>query len=120
MSIIAGDFNFTDGWAEDKAISSYIDVWKTGKKHFSKWSNEEMRELGYTMPPTTQFPPWRPDHIIYKCKNQQNNLGENEIGIIGDFTIPPFEEDHFTKIASDGLVRTPSDHFGLISKISLP
>ena len=68
MSIIAGDFNFTDGWEENKSIATYTDVWKTGKRHFSKWANEEMKEVGYTMPPSTQFPPWRPDHIIYKTK----------------------------------------------------
>jgi hypothetical protein len=40
MSIICGDFNFSDGWAEDKAISDYTDVWKVGKRTFSQWSNE--------------------------------------------------------------------------------
>lgn len=40
MSIIAGDFNFTDGWEENKSITTYTDVWKTGKRHFSKWANE--------------------------------------------------------------------------------
>lgn len=70
MSVIAGDFNFSDGWEEDKAIKSYKDVWKLGKRHFSVWANEEMKEVGYTMPPSPKFPPWRPDHIIYRSKNE--------------------------------------------------
>ena len=71
MCIIAGDFNFSDGWKEDKAISSFTDIWKTGVKHFSKWANEEMRDTGFTMPTTERFPAWRPDHIVYKYKNKQ-------------------------------------------------
>jgi hypothetical protein len=43
MSIVAGDFNFSDGWPEDKQIKHYTDVWKVGKRTHSKWSNEEMR-----------------------------------------------------------------------------
>ena len=39
MSIIAGDFNFSDGWEEDKSIKSYKDIWKSGKRHFSQWAN---------------------------------------------------------------------------------
>jgi hypothetical protein len=119
ISIIAGDFNFNDGWPENKAIKDYTDVWKVGKRTYSKWTNEEMRELGYTMPPTKRYPPWRPDHIIYKCKGKEAQ-GKHEIAIIGDFTVPPFEEEHYSKVAQDDLVRTPSDHFGLISKIFLP
>lgn len=78
-----------------------------------------MKETGYTMPPTGRFPPWRPDHVIYSSKKQtQPQL--NEIAIVGDFTLPPFEHEHYTKIATDGCVRTPSDHFGLNTKIHLP
>jgi hypothetical protein len=43
MSIIAGDFNFSDGWPENKALKNYIDVWTVGKRAFSQWANEEMR-----------------------------------------------------------------------------
>lgn len=71
------------------------------------------------MPPTTRFPPWRPDHIVYRS-NYTKLIGQHEIGIIGDFTLPPYEEEHYSKLAQDGIVRTPSDHFGLISKIYIP
>jgi endonuclease/exonuclease/phosphatase family metal-dependent hydrolase len=39
MSIIAGDFNFSDGCPEDEAIKDYVDVWKVGKRTFSQWAN---------------------------------------------------------------------------------
>jgi hypothetical protein len=39
MTFIAGDFNFSDVGEENAAIASYIDVWKTGKRYFSKWAN---------------------------------------------------------------------------------
>lgn len=41
MFIIAGDFNFSDGFQESKAIHQYVDVWATGKKTWSKWATEE-------------------------------------------------------------------------------
>ena len=40
MSLIAGDFNFSDGWAEDKSLTEYEDVWKSGKRNFSPWATE--------------------------------------------------------------------------------
>lgn len=69
LSIIAGDFNFGDGWVENKKIADYVDVWKRGKRHFSKYANEEMKDTGFTMPTNTRFPSWRPDHVIYKIKS---------------------------------------------------
>ena len=68
MSIIAGDFNFSDGWKEDKAIEGYVDVWKKGKRYESQWVTEEQRKTGFTMPTNKRFPAWRPDHIIYRSK----------------------------------------------------
>ena len=44
---------------------------------------------------------------------------EGEIEIVGDFTITPFEHEHFDKIGDDDKVRTPSDHFGLIATLPL-
>lgn len=78
-----------------------------------------MKQLGYTMPPTNRFPAWRPDHVIYKMKKKIQKKDQDEIGIIGDFTVPPYEDEHFSKIAVDHQVRTPSDHFGLICKINI-
>lgn len=28
MTLIIGDFNFSDGWAENKCLTEYQDVWK--------------------------------------------------------------------------------------------
>lgn len=45
LSIVAGDFNFGDDeWGDNKkemeAISIYEDMWKKGKRYFSKWATE--------------------------------------------------------------------------------
>jgi hypothetical protein len=77
--------------------------------------------MGYTMPPNPHSPAQRLDHIIFNTKKSQySNLIQNEIAIIGDFTIPPYEHDHYSKVTIDFYVRTPSDHFGLLSKIIIP
>ena len=39
--------------------------------------------------------------------------------IVGNFTVNPYEGDNFSAIENDNIVRCPSDHFGLIAKISL-
>jgi len=44
---------------------------------------------------------------------------KDEISIIGNFTIYPFEQEKYQLVEKDNLVRTPSDHFGLLSKIYL-
>ena len=44
------------------------------------------------MPTNTRFPCWRPDHVIYKSKVKKEGDRNDEIEIIGDFTVPPFEE----------------------------
>ena len=68
LSIIAGDFNFTNGWEENKAIETYTDVWKIGKQFFSQWAQDKQKESGYTMPMNRKYPAWRPDHVIYRWK----------------------------------------------------
>ena len=75
MSIIAGDFNFGDGAEENKTIEEYVDVWKMGKRHESKWATEEQKRTGFTMPEGRRYPAWRPDHIIYRSnlkKGEEN------------------------------------------------
>lgn len=71
MTIIAGDFNFSDEGEENAAISHYCDLWKTGNKHFSKWATEEMKTSGFTMPANPHSPALRLDHIIFKTKANQ-------------------------------------------------
>jgi hypothetical protein len=41
------------------------------------------------------------------------------MGIMGDFTIPFYEKDHYSHIFHDFVVRTPSDHFGLLAKLTI-
>ena len=64
---------------------------------------------------TPKFDPWRPDHIIVRGRNTKNT----QIEIIGNFTVPPYEADKVSKISLDGVVRTPSDHMGLICQTRL-
>lgn len=70
------------------------------------------------MPQTVKFPPWRTDHILCKLPKQVD-LSQAQIHKIGEFTIPPFENEKIAQIGADNIVRTPSDHFGLISWVPL-
>ncbi len=75
------------------------------------------------MPRTDRFDEWRPDHIILKSNSKKRDEFINDvrfdIGIVGNFTIPPHESYKLTDIAKDNIVRCPSDHFGLFCKISI-
>ena len=53
------------------AISIYEDMWKKGKRHFSKWATEAQRERGFTMPTNRKFPCWRPDKVLYRFKDKR-------------------------------------------------
>lgn len=53
-------------------------------------------------------------------RNKGNQLkGEHEIAVIGDFSLEPQHNSSIYDVKEDGIVRTPSDHFGLFAKISL-
>lgn len=68
---------------------------------------------------TNNFAAWRPDHIMIH-RNKGNQLkGEHEIAVIGDFSLEPQHNSSIYDVKEDGIVRTPSDHFGLFAKISL-
>ena len=119
MHIIAGDLNFSDGWKENTAIQNYNYLWKHGKRYFSAFSTPQEKESGFTMPKTKRFKEWRPDHVIHHTKDKKEEQKQDQIEIIGDFTVKPFEKEHFNDIYKDNQIRTPSDHFGLITKIYL-
>ena len=63
-----------------------------------------------------EYDRWRPDHVL--CKLPVSLEGAS-IEKIGEFTIPPFEKEGVKKIEEDGIVRSPSDHFGLYAVIPL-
>ena len=66
MSIIAGDFNFS----QNKSYSDYVDIWKTGKIYKTKRQQDTDQKgseiSSFTMPKTNKYDSWRPDHIIFK------------------------------------------------------
>lgn len=99
-----GDFNFDSRLGkEEKAIpKEWEDIYLTAHKN-----------VGLTMPNTNKFTGWRPDRMLFKSKN----YSPEQIEIFGNFTIPPFEADKLEDIQNDGVVRTPSDHFGLTALI---
>ncbi len=107
--VIAGDYNFSDGWPENKAIAKeFRDLWLE--------TREGQLEQAETMPQTPVFPAWRPDHVLCKLPG---DLSGASIDRLGDFTIPPYEHEGVALISKDGQVRTPSDHFGLYALLPL-
>ena len=68
------------------------------------------------MPKTPKYSSWRPDHVLCKLPV---SLKSASIEKIGEFTIPPYEKEEVKKISEDGIVRSPSDHFGLYAVIPL-
>lgn len=108
--IIAGDYNFSNYGQENKVIDPvYCDLWL-------KIHNDH--EKGYTMPKSNKFAAWRPDHVLVKVPKSVE-LGKAQIEKIGEFTVPPFEGQRVSDLEKDGVVRSPSDHFGLLAWIPL-
>lgn len=65
------------------------------------------------MPKTIHFPAWRPDRLLARCKHFEPLLFD----IIGRFPCPSYEGEDIMTIKKDGMVRTPSDHYGLLGTI---
>ena len=55
--------------------------------------------------------PLIPDRVK---QDQQFFMDPVDAQRIGYFCVPPHENDDITSIEQDGVVRTPSDHLGLI------
>ena len=64
---------------------------------------------------------WRPDKICSPIETQSDNfkLVFTSAQIIGHFTIKPYLNDSVTDILKDEIVRTPSDHMGLIADFKI-
>ena len=102
-SILMGDFNFDPKSSEEKNIDlNYKDLWRN-------------LDLNFTMPKNSFFNSWRPDRIILKS----NYWEGNKCFCVGRFCIERYFGNNFLEIEKDGVVRTPSDHFGIIGNIFL-
>ena len=76
------------------------------------------------MPKNRKFAKWRPDKICTKIipkegENEKYLIKPIDIQKIGAFAIQPYEDDEISEIEIDGIVRTPSDHMGLIIDVHL-
>lgn len=114
-AIFMGDFNFSDGWPEERLLSpAFRDVWLARHR----------AEDGLTMTSQGTYKDWRPDHILIRSPTPRGLPADpteflmepKSIHIIGKDPLPlqPHE-------APSGLDRflTPSDHFGLVASLSL-
>lgn len=75
------------------------------------------------MPKTPKFPQWRPDKVCMPILSEEE-LEEVPFYIkamdaqkIGAFCTTPYKKDKMEDIKDDGVVRTPSDHMGIIIDI---
>ena len=67
----------------------------------------------YTMPKNSFFNSWRPDRIILKSQFWDIS----QCFCVGRFCVDKFFGQDFLEIERDNLVRTPSDHFGIIGSV---
>jgi len=110
-AMFMGDFNFGDNYRENKLIpESYDDLWKS-------FNNIET-EPGYTMPKTSDFRAWRPDHILasqssFWTPHQINRVGYEVIGVYGEEA----GQSMLDQVCKT--VKTPSDHYGLVATMKL-
>ena len=78
-AVLVGDFNFSDNWKENQVFpKQYDDLYM--KIH---------KKARPTMLKTPKYSEWRPDHVLAKgC-----NIEKSKIEIIGDFSIPPYQNE---------------------------
>lgn len=101
QSMLVGDFNFSDGWEEEKHLSS---------AHDDLWRRLHHEQPGFTMPASGQWDPWRPDRLLLQSGGP---LRATDIKITGTNVIHAGCEDC-------GQLRrecNPSDHFALVTSL---
>jgi endonuclease/exonuclease/phosphatase family metal-dependent hydrolase len=78
-AFLMGDFNFDSSWKSEQASidPEFEDIFLTLNKNVES----------PTMPPTPDFPAWRPDKILSRRSSQWK---PSSIDIIGKFYIPSF------------------------------
>ena len=123
--VVLGDFNFDnkEEYESNVEAHSFEDVIET---QFTK--NEQVHPVenfSFSMPQTHRFGKWRPDKICMPTlTDEQKSQFEyyfkaQDAQKIGAFSLAPYENDEMHEVAKDGIVRTPSDHMGLIVDIAL-
>ena len=105
-----GDFNF-DYRSPDEVknidFAVYTDLWN--------YLRDE-DEQSYTMNATTKFNPVTFDHVLISNNSQ---FRPEYIQRVGNYCCRNYSQDLINDIRDDNIVRTPSDHLGLYSIISL-
>eukprot|EP00742_Colponemidia_sp_Colp-10_P001319 GILJ01001421.1.p1 GENE.GILJ01001421.1~~GILJ01001421.1.p1 ORF type:complete len:231 (+),score=24.07 GILJ01001421.1:333-1025(+) len=110
-SMLMGDFNFHHTWPEQAALDEkFIDTYAA--------THDLTTEPGYTMPQTRRYSAWRPDRIMIQ---DDPSWSVRQVQIIGNRVMSIFEEDDANgrTVTVDGVVRTPSDHYGLYCELDL-
>lgn len=109
-AIFMGDFNFDYSWKDEAKnidFTLFTDLWK-----YLRDEDEE----SYTMNGTTKFKPVTFDHVLISNNSQ---FKPEYIQRVGNYCCRNYCNDLKDDIREDDIVRTPSDHLGLYSVISL-
>ena len=107
-----GDFNYDPSWESEKAhidSAEYENVWETLRPDDPE---------AFTMNFTPKYNRWFPDRILIKTGSDYEATFVDRVGVAAcaSFTKNGETAD---KIKEDGVVRTPSDHMGLVAVFSL-
>ena len=69
-----------------------------------------------TMLKSKKFRAWRPDKVVTQADPVGPHWRAVKAEIVGKEAIPSFKSknENASMVAQDGIVRTPSDHFGIV------
>ena len=123
--IVLGDFNFDNRKELESNIQAF-DFEDVIKTQFEADENiNTFEDFSFSMPKTNQFSKWRPDKVCMptlseeKKEHMEYYIKAQDAQKIGAFSLEPYEQENMQLIAKDGVVRTPSDHMGLLVDICL-
>ena len=106
-----GDFNYDPSWEPEKAhidSAEYENVWETLRPDETD---------AFTMNFTPRFSRWFPDRILIKTGSDFEPTFVDRVGVAACASFVKKGESA-DKIKKDGIVRTPSDHMGLVAVFS--
>lgn len=115
--MLVGDFNFSDGWKEEKLLSKLgVDLWRVLYPD----------KPGHTMPKNSRFEAWRPDRVVVQPRSSSSSSSKTsavlplralEVQVVGTAVLDAHCKECGAQRRASGC--NPSDHFGLVARLAL-
>ena len=81
--------------------------------------HDHVPPTAFTMHKSKRYPAWRPDKVVMQDDSRSEKYWKcTKAKIVGNQATAEFAGEDPAQVASDGIIRTPSDHFGIVATLT--